>query len=78
MKLESLEFKENGAQIQDRLTIKFQGPWESSELKGLSGYQYLVAYWPQGHWGSSLDPTSDTMICQKFRNNRSKINDSLK
>lgn len=42
------------------------------------GYQHLFVYlitW--SHW-RTLDPTSDAMHCQKFRNNKSKTNESLK
>lgn len=61
-------------------SLGLHGWWESSELREVCGYQHLFAHWPwsQGEWGVFLGPTSDAMNCQRFKNNRSKTNDSLK
>ena len=64
MKSESSKHKESRPLIEERLTLQYQGWWESSVIAGCS--------LSSGSLGSSLTPISDARNCPKSRNGKIK------
>lgn len=76
-KVTEFKCKENKTKIEEILTLKLQSQQEIRELNRLR-VSALVCSVSLESLGSSLDLPSEPMNCQKFINDRTKNNLSLK